>query len=453
MQLSRFRQASKLILFTVVLLLVSQGNAFSAGYALIEQGVSGLGNAYAGGSASALDATTIFFNPAGLTRLNSPQFVAAGHVIIPSAKFTNQGSTHILQPRTGIALSGDNGKDAGVLALVPNLYFSMPLSQRFVAGIGINSPFGLETDYGSTWVGRYHAIKSSMMTVNLSPTVAYKVTDQLSIGGGINVQYIKAELSNAIDFGTMDALGLFSPLRLGLTPQGADGFARLKGDSWGVGFSLGVLYEFTKDTRIGATYRSRLKQKLKGDAEFTGVPSALSALPVFKNGTIRSDVTLPDSASLSLYHNIDEKWAVMADLTWTGWRTFDELRIRFDNPAQPDSVVTTKWENSMRYSFGVSFKPIDTLTLRTGVAYDETPIPDAQHRTPRIPDTDRTWIAFGAGYKLTDRINLDFGYVHIFFKDAYTAKVPVGEDALRGGLNGTYKGHVDIVSLQMTYSF
>ncbi len=453
MQCARLQFTAALIVMAVMFIMGSITTAHSSGYALIEQGVSGLGNAYAGGAASALDATTIFFNPAGLTRLNQPQFVGAGHIIIPSAKFTNEGSTHILQPMTGVPLRGDNGNDAGITALVPNLYVSMPIGNKLALGLGINSPFGLETDYGNTWVGRYHAIKSAMLTININPSVAYKLTDRLSLGAGVSIQYIKAELTNAIDFGTMDALGVFRPITMGLIPQGADGFAKLKGDSWGVGFNVGALYEFTKDTRVGITYRSRIKQKLKGDSEFSGVPSALGILPVFKNGGIKADVTLPDSASASIYHNINDQWAIMADVTWTGWKSFDELRIRFDNPAQADSVVTTSWKNSMRYSLGASYKPIEKLTLRTGVAYDETPIPDAQHRTPRIPDTDRTWIAFGAGYKVSDKVTIDGGYVHIFFKDAYTAKTPVGEDAIRGGLNGSYKGHVNILSLQMTYNF
>ncbi|MCX8027161.1 MAG: outer membrane protein transport protein [Thermodesulfovibrionales bacterium] len=442
-----------LVVVSLVFVLFTYKDCESAGYALIEQGVSGLGNAYAGGAASALDATTIFYNPAGITRFNYPQIIGAGHVIIPSAKFTNQGSTHILQSKTGVPLLGDNGDDAGVTAFVPNLYFSMPISNKLFFGVGIYSPFGLETNYGNTWVGRYHAIKSDMVTININPTIAYKVTDNLSLGFGISAQYIKAELTNAIDFGTMDALGVFAPIKIGLIPQMADGYAKLKGDSWGVGFNIGALYEFTKDTRIGVSYRSRIKQKLSGDAEFTNVPAALSPLPVFKNGGITARVTLPDSLSASIYHNINDKWAIMGDVTWMGWRTFDELRIKFDNPAQADAVTTTSWNNSMRYSLGVSFKPIENLTLRTGVAYDETPIPDAQHRTPRIPDTDRTWIAFGAGYKLTDKITIDGGYVHIFFKEAFTDKNPTGEDAVRGGLKGSYKGHVDIISLQLTYKF
>ncbi len=214
----------KLLVFSIFLSLMvvfsfsSKVNA--AGFALIEQGVSGLENAYAGGAASAQDATTIFYNPAGLTRLNKPEFIAAGHLIIPNAKFTNDGSTHVTKPTTPFSLIGNDGGNAGVTVFVPNLYYSHPVTEKFFFGLGINSPFGLQTEYDNGWVGRYHAIKSSVMTVNINPTIAYKFTDQLSIGAGLDIQYIKAELTNAVDFGTIGALrgipGLFRSLTMGL---------------------------------------------------------------------------------------------------------------------------------------------------------------------------------------------------------------------------------------------
>ena len=420
-------------------------DAYASGFALIEQSVSGLGNAYAGGAASAQDATTIFYNPAGLTRLQKPEFTFGGHVIIPNAKFTNDGSTHVLQTITGVPLRGNNGGNAGVTVFIPNIYYALPINDKFVFGIGINSPFGLQTDYDKEWVGRYHAIKSSVKTVNINPSFGYKVTDALSIGAGIDIQYIKAELTNAVDFGTIAFPAL--------TPQAYDGFASLKGDSWAAGVNFGILYEFSKDTRMGFSYRSRIRQKLHGRASFSDVPAIPALLSRFKDSDVTARLILPDMASLSFYHDFNEQWAVMADVTWTGWESFNELRIKYENPLMPDTVITTSWKNSMRYSIGVTYKPTDKLTLRAGIAYDETPIPDAQHRTPRIPDTDRTWIAFGLGYKISDKIILDFGYAHLFFKTSHIDKDPVDEDRLRGGLKGHYKGHVDITSLQLTYRF
>lgn len=139
----------KLFIFSIFLSLMLvfsfSGKVNAAGFALIEQGVSGLGNAYAGGAAAAQDATTIFYNPAGLTRLNKPEFIAAGHVIIPNAKFTNDGSTYVVS--SSYPLNGNNGGNAGVTVFVPNLYYSHPVNEKFFFGLGINSPFGLQTEY------------------------------------------------------------------------------------------------------------------------------------------------------------------------------------------------------------------------------------------------------------------------------------------------------------------
>ena len=224
--------------------IVSSGIAFASGFALIEQGVSGLGNAYAGGAAVAQDGSTIFYNPAGMTRLPS-QFIAAANVIVPNFTFKNEGSTQLLQPLTGVPLLGGNGGDAGVTKAVPNLYYVQKINDQIFFGLGINSPFGLTTEYDQGWAGRYYAVKSELLTININPSIAYRFNEQFSFGAGLNISYIKADLSSAIDFGT---IGFGAP---GLTPQGNDGFVELKGDSWGVGWNVGLLYEFTKSTRIG----------------------------------------------------------------------------------------------------------------------------------------------------------------------------------------------------------
>lgn len=235
----------QILCLAACIVFVFAGSASGAGFALIEQGVKGLGNAYAGGAASADDATTIFFNPAGMTRLDGNQVVAGVHLIMPYANFENEGSTHV----SGAPLRGDDDGNGVNSKLVPNFYYSRKVSDRFSVGIGVNSPFGLATEYDKGWVGRYHAIKSDLLTININPSAAYKVTDKLSIGAGFNVQYLNAELSNAVDFGT---IGFFSGIP-GLLPQRNDGFANLEGDSWGVGFNVGLLYEFTANTRAWDT--------------------------------------------------------------------------------------------------------------------------------------------------------------------------------------------------------
>ncbi len=433
----------KALLLTFILVLVSAGSVFAAGFALIEQSVSGLGNAYSGGAASAEDASTIFYNPAGMTLLNGRQLIVGAHIIMPSVKFHNEGSTHI----TGQPLSGGNGGDGGVSKPVPNLYYGRKVSDRFSVGMGINAPFGLATDYDKKWVGRYHAVESDVITVNINPSVAYKITDQISVGAGLSAQYLKAKLSNAVDFGTAGySLGI-----PGLLPQSNDGFAEMEGDSWGIGYNLGLLFELNKNTRAGIAYRSRIKQELEGDVDFSHVPDPFRSS--FRNGGVEADITLPDSLSISLYHKINPEWAVMADFTWTNWSLFKELAVEFDNPGQADSVTTEKWQDNYRYSLGVTYTPCCNWILRAGTAYDTTAVESAKYRTPSIPDGDRIWAALGAGYRLSDMVSFDIGYAHLFVNDPDINKNATGEDKLKGGLKGTFDAAIDILSAQITMRF
>jgi long-chain fatty acid transport protein len=321
------------------------------------------------------------------------------------------------------------------------------VNDRFSIGVGAFSPFGLITEYDPSWVGRYHAVKSDLKTANISPSAAYRLTDTLSVGGGADIQYIRAELSSAIDFGT-----IFGSLGVpGMTPQGSDGSVTLKGDSWAVGYNLGVLYEFLKDSRTGIAYRSRIKQKIDGEARFSGVPSP-NPTGRFLDTGIKADITLPDSLSVSHWHNLSQGLAVMAGITWTNWSMLDELRVRFDNPLETDAVTTTEWKDSFRYAVGIAYKP-GAWTYRAGAAYETTPVRNAALRTPRIPDNDRSWISAGVGYKLSDTLDVNAGYARLFVKKPEIRKTPTSEDQLRGGLSGSYDTKVDIIGADLTWVF
>jgi len=444
------------LIFIGCISFISVGSVFGAGFALIENGISGLGNAYAGGAASAEDASTIFYNPAGMTRLEGKQVIAGAHIIMPSVKFHNEGSTHLLQGVTGQPLSGGDGGDAGVTKVMPNFYYTRKLSDRFVVGLGVNAPFGLATEYDKHWVGRYHAIESDLLSVNINPSVAYKVNDNLSVGAGISVQYLKAKLTKAIDFGSLDFLGkLGLPAHaLGLTPQEADGHAELNGDSWGVGYNIGFLYEFTKNTRMGIAYRSRIDHTIDGRVEFSGVPAGLAPVPVFKDTDAKADVTVPDNLSISFFHQINPQWMIMADFTWTNWQLFEELKVKFDNHNQPDDVTTENWKDSYRTSLGVTFMPDNNWTFKADTAYDSSAVADKRYRTPRIPDGDRIWAALGIGYKFSNMFKADIAYAHLFINDPEISQsVANPENAIKGGLKGYYDAHINIVSASLTLTF
>ena len=421
------------------ILTFAQAPALAAGFALIEQSASGMGNAYAGAGASAEDAATIFFNPAGLTYLQANQLSVAGHVIRPSAEFSGT-STNIL----GAPVSGGDGGDAGDTGLVPNLYYSHSLANGFVLGLGVNAPFGLKTEYDADWMGRYQAIESEVKTINLNPTLAYKAAPNLSVGVGVDIQYIEATLTQAVNQALLCQAGGGG----GACAALPDAIAEIEGDDWSLGYNFGLIYDVMPGTRIGVAYRSKVKQELEGDATFANAHSLFTGAGLFVPTAVQADVTLPESASLSLYHDINDRWAILADATWTRWNRFQELRVDFAS-AQPDSVTVEDWDNSMRYALGVNYRHNSAWLLRAGVAFDEEPIPNAERRTPRIPGNDRTWLAIGANYRYSPALSFDLGYAHLFVDDTAINHT----DANGFTLTGEYENAVDILSAQVNWMF
>lgn len=437
------------VLLLAVAFALGAAQAWAAGFAIYEQGVSGLGNSFAGGSAVAEDPTTIFYNPAGMTRLEGQGAVAGVHFIQTHFEFDNQGSTHALTPITGQGLTGDNGGDGGTLGIVPNAYYAINLDSGWAFGVGVNAPFGLVTEYDDEWVGRYHAIKSDVLTVNINPSVAYKLTRTLSLGAGLNIMYMRAKLTQAVDFGTL-------LVAAGGVPQQQDGKAKLEADDWGYGFNVGILWEPTEYTRVGVHYRSYVKQELEGDANFSVPASAQAILSALGSGAFQDtdasgDISLPDTLSWSIVQQFTPKLTLMFDATWTNWSRFDELRIKFDNPDQPDSVTTEDWEDTWRLAVGATYNATPRWPLRIGFAYDPTPIPNAEHRTPRLPDNDRYWLSLGTGYHVTNRLAFDVAYTHLFVADARIDMDAEGENELRGGLKGEFDNSGDIFSAQLVY--
>ncbi len=424
----------------------------AAGFQLQEQNASGLGNAYAGQGAAAQDASTVFFNPAGMTKLPGRSAVGALNVIRPETKFTNNGSTTApLQP-----VLGGNGGDAGGWAFVPNAYLSWQLSPPLFVGIGLNAPFGLKTEYDANWVGRFHAIESEMKTINVNPSIAYKVSDMLSLGAGVNLQRAEATLSNAVNYSAA-AFGAGGAAALaGVGGPGVEGVATVKGHDTGWGYNLGAMIDLGPATRIGVAYRSSIKYTLEGSVSFANRPALLAAgLP---DGPVAADVKLPAIASVSLFHRLNPKWDLLADVSWTDWSQLRSLDVRRASGAQL-STTPLNWRDSWRAGLGANYHHNDMWTLRFGVAYDQTPVESAD-RTPRVPDENRRWIAVGAQYRMSKQLAVDVGYAHLFVTDprvnlcnAAQAAANPAACAGKNNLVGRYKNNVNILSVQARYSF
>ncbi len=430
----------------------------ASGFALIEQNASGLGNAYAGQAAVAEDASTVFFNPAGMTKLSGRQILVAGHIIVPSAKFNDTGSS---AAGGGFAL-GANGVDGGSAALVPSLYATWAIDSKWSVGVGITVPFGLKTDYDADWIGRFHALKSEIKTLNVNPSIAFKINDALSIGAGINFQHIEAEITKAVNYTAVGAA-------LGV-PLGTAGSNKIDGKDNAWGFNLGVLINPAPNTNIGLTYRSAMAYKLSGAANYFGRPTALNtaisggfgtavaaaAFDQVGDGPITADLKLPASFSAALKHQINPTWDVLADATWTQWSSLKTLDIVRSNGALIESTPF-EWRNTWRVGFGFNYRPNDAWTVRTGVAYDQTPTSNT-YRIPRLPDESRTWLAIGGQYKVSKVGAIDFGYAHLFVNDPAVAltglpTISAAAAAGRGNLVGNYRNSLDIVSIQYRHTF
>lgn len=425
-----------------VLFALASQTANASGFALIEQSASGQGLSYAGAAASAEDASVMWFNPAGLTEIEGSQAILGAHLISPSAKLTNDGSYGVVAPGpTGGLLSG-SGDDGATLGLVPNVYWKGKFG-GYDAGLGINVPFGQHISYDADWVGRYHATETNLKTLNINPAIARKVNDKLSFGFGVNAQYVDVILEQKIN---QSAIG----------DADATTTAKVAGDSWAYGYNFGLMYTPVEALNIGLAYRSSITHHVKGNVDYTGINSTFdlggyTLNQVLFDASASANVSLPATASLAMGYSVSDKLQLLASSTWTGWKAYDELVVEFDNNG-PDSESNQNFGDSMRYAVGMIYQLSDAWKLRTGLALDETPVPDKYSRSPRTPDSDRKWVSVGAGYKVSPKMSIDFAYTHIMSDKAdveYTAESSLGNSVLVGSFDTS----VDILSAQLVWNY
>jgi long-chain fatty acid transport protein len=463
-----------LVALVVLAMASSPMLAFGSGFQLVEQNASGLGNAYAGQAAGLKNASAIYFNPAALTRVPGWNVVVSLEPIGVGTTFNDTGSS---RPSLGgtpfpVPLGGDGG-DAGGWIPVPNGYVSGQIGERAWIGISVNAPFGLETDWEADWVGRFHAQKSKVEVINVNPTIAFRVSDVLSLGGGLNYQRLSAELGQAvayggISYGTAVALGgaaagggilaqLGGPAGLAL-----EGPALIEGDSTAWGWNAGALVALGEQAHVAVSYRSKVEHDVEGDVTFGSAPRFAEAGPLaalgaglnarFANGPVQTRIELPDTFSVAASWE-NEQLELLADWTYTGWESIQSLDIARDDGTDL-STVPLAFENTWRMGLGANLKLTDAWTLRLGTAYDKAPVQDA-FRTPRLPDSDRVWAAAGFEWKISERARVDVGYAHLFIDDA-TSDLPnqaSPTSAPVGALAGSYEAKVDIVGAQLSLTF
>jgi len=420
---------------------------YAAGFSLSEQSVVGLGRSFAGGAALAENASTLYYNPAGITHLDR-ELVQGASLISLTADFDKTSATDPI----GQPLSGGEGGSVGKLGGPVTLYYVDPINDKMAWGVGINAPFGLATQYDRDSVMRYQAVYSRVMILNIQPTIAYQIDDHLSFGFGADIQYMEVKLQSEIDFGSI-CFGLVGPVTctgLGLTPQAADGAVTLEGNGFGYGWNAGLLW-VDGGTRIGINYRSAVKHELDGTADFNRAPVAFTSTGVFTDSSIVADFKTPELLSISFAQDIGEDWMLSLDLTRTGWDTFRELRVDYGNPNQPDSVEKQYYQDVYKTAIGVDYDLNEKWTLRAGYAYDNSPVSD-EFRSARLPDGDRTWLSFGATWKYSDSLEFNAGYAYLELGSGN--KLPFDrEGPAADHVVGTFEGDAHIVGLEARLKF
>jgi len=434
--------------------LAFSSSAHAAAFQLKENSAKGLGRAFAGSISAPGDAAVVGGNAAAMRHLEGRQFQADLSVISFSAEFSGRadyvgGANPLLPP-----ISGGDGGDAGKIAPVPAAYFHLPFGEddRYHFGMSLHAPFGFGTKYDRDWMGRYNATKTDLEAIDLGFAFSYDINPYLSFGATVFVEHLSIELQSAVDFGTL--LFVQGAGALGFSPGSHDGYNTIKGSSNELGFTLGGLFSFTENTHLGLSYRSKVTHKIDdGKALFDVPPQAAAVLGQLAPGTFintdgRADVSLPAVMTASFTHAINDRWTVMADVSHTRWETaFDRVTVRFGSN-QPDNNLVFNYQNTTFGSIGAEYKMSDTLTLRSGIAYDPTPT-TYEDRDVRVPDQTRKWLSLGLSWTPSDKVEYNFGYTHLFVSD------PKVDTASGTGnrMRGSFDVNGDIFAASMNYKF
>jgi long-chain fatty acid transport protein len=362
--------------------------AMAGGFYLQEQSASAIGSAFAGSAAMPRDASIVYYNPAGIPDIGGAQIYAGASIISARADMQDRGSTLL-----GAPVGGVDSDDATPVAYLPHFYAVTPLyGDRLWFGLGVSAPFGLSTRYNNNWFGRYDAIKSELLTTDISPNFAVKVNDWLSVGGGANLQFADAELTNAVTNGV------------------TEGVSMLKGRDWSLGFNAGVMVKPHEDTTVGVHYRSPMSHTLDGRINVRGVAGLNESTP----GT--APLRLPEVLSMGVAHDLTDRWTVLGEANWFGWNRFEGVRAVRSTNNTVATNVNYDYSATWSVALGFEYHWDARTTLRGGYEYDETPSAD-KDRSARIPDGDRNMFAAGLSYQITPKVSFDAGALYALIFD------------------------------------
>ena len=439
-------------------MLLAAGGANAAAFQLAEVSTSGLGRAYAGEAAIADNASVVATNPALMSLFKTAQFSTGGVYIDSRINMSGDVASSAIVNKAMKATHYGSASQRNVVpgAFVPNLYFVAPVNDKFALGAGMNVNFGLKSEYDDSYDAGIFGGKTDLTAINLNLSGAYRVTEGLSLGLGVNAVYAKAQvernagtIADSIQDKTVkNAFSVLSEelkhLPQYLSSKDKSVVSLQDRAAWGFGWNAGVMYQFNEGNRIGLAYHSKV------DIDFTD--RTATSLGVGKKGDLT--LTLPDYLELSGFHQLTDKLAVHYSYKYTHWSRLTRLYASSENGKKAFDKEL-QYSNNSRVALGASYNLYEKLTLRAGIAYDQAA--SRHHRSAAIPDTDRTWYSLGATYKFTPNLSVDLGYAYLKGKKVHFKEVnAIGDErtlTVNTTANYTSQAHANLYGLNLNYSF
>ncbi|WP_445360183.1 OmpP1/FadL family transporter [Microbulbifer sp. EKSA005] len=450
---------------------VSQG-AMAAGFYLQETSATGLGRAFAAENTIGDNAAILARNPAGSALFNTYTISLGATYVDPEIDVDGDVTYYVGSEETGYLgfETPASAKDYATSAVIPNGYLAAPINDEWSWGLAMYTDFGLETDFPDNFPATTIANKTSLLTVNIQPSVAYDFNDQFSIGLAANIFYVDAELNTTFpdDF----LIGDVVEPAFGFNPSGAT-VLDVKGDAWDLSWTIGGLWRISDNTRAGISYHAKYDPKIKGEVSSDIAPSPLDS---FDDTSGNLTLNLPDTLELGFYHRFNNNWGVAVGYMWTNWDRFERLEAFIPSAGEDYNPLLLKEENfqsGSRFSIGGEYYRNDEWTFRFGYAYDQGAARDGLNRheteelselvgedlpitwrTLSIPDTDRQWLTVGGTYSLTDKLTVDGAFAYIWGDDEVIQEANNINDSLITYFDGgTTKTEAYLFSLALNYQF
>lgn len=447
------------------------GTAFAAasvhasGYHFGTQSVNAQSTANAA-AAEAADASTIFYNPAGLTKLDSSQISVNANIVLPSIHYEADSATDF----TGLPVQGSKSGKITKTTVAPHIYGAYKVNDNLTVGLGVYVPFGSATEYEKDSVLRHNINKLGLTSIAVEPVAAWKLNDRHSFGAGIIAQHTSAELRKYADWGIKNKVQMLQSNPTAAAQIKADGHADVKGSDWGFGYQLAWMWDINDRARVGVNYRSKVSHTLKGDAEWAADGAAAKAMwstALATNGYTANEkasvkIVTPESLSVHGMYKVSDKADLFGDVTWTRHSRFNKAELVFEkektigmNKKSDRTTITPNWRNTYKVGLGGSYQISEPLQLRAGIAFDKSPVRNADYRMNSLPDGNRIWFSAGMKYHIGKNHVVDAAYTHIHINDTTyrTAKASGNDVDSKGASSARFKNHADIIGLQYTYKF